>query len=119
MKVTAATVGFAIGNKFAPGLLDFFAGKFGVAAQQSDQGGAVAVRDPNLTQAGQTPGATHGPFDSESFSTSAQMWLNKNPGAAGLGLGLGLIALAMLSARPKAGPMQRLAMQGARLARRL
>jgi len=119
VKVTAATVGFAIGNKFAPGLLDFFAGKFGVAAQQSDQGGAVAVRDPNLTQAGQTPGATHGPFDSESFSTSAQMWLNKNPGAAGLGLGLGLIALAMLSARPKAGPMQRLAMQGARLARRL
>ena len=118
VKVTATTVAFAVGNKFAPGLLDFLGGKFGVAAQQSDQGGAVADRDPNLNQAGKK-GGTHGPFDSESFSTSGQMWLNKNPGAAGLGLGLGLIALALLAGRARPGTLDRLADQGARLLRQV
>lgn len=98
VKVTASTLGFAVANKFAPGVLDYFAGKFGVAAQQSDQGGAVAVRDPNLRGPGQKPSSTHGPFDSESLSTSVQMWANKNPGAVGLGLSLGLIGLALLAA---------------------
>ena len=124
VKVTATTVGFALANKVAPGLLDLFGGKFGVAAQQSDQGGPVAVRDPNLNAAGKTPGATHGPFDSESLSTSAQMWVNKNPGAAGIGLGLGLVALALLAGRPRPRTMtervmNRVADGGARLLRRV
>ncbi len=119
VKVTASTVAFAIGNKFAPSLLDFFAGKFAVDAQQSDQGGAVAVRDPNLNEAGKQPGATHGPFDSESLSTSAQMWVNKNRGAAGLGLGLGLIALALLAGRPRAGTVERIAERGVRFLRQV
>ena len=113
VKVTASTVGFAIGNKFAPGLLDFFGGKFGTMAQQSDDG--APPLDPNLNKPGQMPSATHGPFDSESFSTSAQMWANKNQGVLGLGLGLGLIALALLVQRPAAGPVVRMARQGARL----
>ncbi len=96
VKVTGSTLGFAVANKFAPGLLDFFAGKFGVTAQQSDQGGAVEDRDPNLNGPGKRPSATHGPFDNESLSTSAQMWANKNRGAVGLALGVGLIGLAML-----------------------
>jgi short-subunit dehydrogenase len=104
VKVSGSTLGFAIGNKLTPSLLDYFAGKFGVAAQQSDQGGAVAVRDPNLYGPGQRPSSTHGPFDSESLSTSVQMWANKNRGAVGLALGLGLIGLAML-----AGPSARAA----------
>ncbi len=117
VKVTASTVGVAIGNKFAPGLLDFFGGKLGTVAQQSDDG--APPTDPNLNKPGQAVSATHGQFDSESFSTSAQMWANKNQGVVGLGLGLGLIALALLAARPSAGPVERIAMQGTRLLRRV
>lgn len=104
VKVSGSTLGFAIANKLAPGLLDYFAGKFGVAAQQSDQDGAVTLRDPNLYGPGQRPSSTHGPFDNESLSTSMQMWANKNRGAVGLAVGLGLIGLAML-----AGPSMRAA----------
>ena len=104
VKVSGTTLGFAIGNKLTPSLLDFFAGKFGVAWQQSDQGGAVEIRDPNLNKPGQRPSSTHGPFDNESLSTSVQMWANKNRGAVGLAVGLGLIGLAML-----AGPSARAA----------
>ncbi|HEY0206199.1 MAG TPA: SDR family oxidoreductase [Acetobacteraceae bacterium] len=118
VKVTASTVAFAIGNKFAPGLLDVLGGKFGVAAQQTDQGGAVTVRDPNLNGPGKQ-GGTHGPFDSESFSSSAQMWVNKNPGAAGLGLGLGLIALALLAGRPRVSGMEQIAKRGMHLLRQV
>jgi len=96
VKVTGSTVAVAIGNTFAPGLLDFVAGKLGTMAQQSNKGGAVAVRDPNLYRPGQTASATHGPFDGESLSTSVQMWANKNRGA-GMLLGLGLVGLAMLA----------------------
>ena len=104
VKVTGSTLGFAIANKLTPGVLDYFAGKFGVAAQQSDQGGAVTMRDPNLNGPGQRPSSTHGPFDSESLSTSLQMWANKNRGAVGLAVGVGLVGLAML-----AGPSARAA----------
>jgi len=104
VKVGGATVGFAVANKLTPGLLDFLAGKFGVTSQQSDEGGAVAVRDPNLNGPGQKPSSTHGPFDGESLSSSMQMWANKNRGAVGLAVGLGLIGLAML-----AGPSARAA----------
>lgn len=97
VKVAGATLGFAVANKLTPGVLDYFAGKFGVAGQQSDQGGAVAMRDPNLNGPGQRPSSTHGPFDSESLSTSAQMWANKHGGAVGLALGMGLIGLALLA----------------------
>lgn len=95
IKVTSETVIAAVGNKFAPGLLDFLAGIGGVAAQQSDQGGAVAVRDPNLFHPAKLPSPSHGAFDSESRSTSVQMWAEKNRGA--VGLGFGLIALAALA----------------------
>lgn len=113
VKVSGSTLGFAVVNKLTPGLLDYFAGKFGVAAQQSDQGGAVTIRDPNLYGPGQRPSSTHGPFDNESLSTSLQMWANRNRGAVGLAVGLGLIGLAML-----AGPSARAA-SGAGAARLL
>ncbi len=97
VKVTGSTLGFAVANKVAPGLLDYLSGKFGVTAQQSDKGGDVEIRDPNLNGPGQRPSSTHGPFDSESLNTSVQMWANKNRGAAvGLALGVGLIGLAIL-----------------------
>jgi len=120
VKVTGSTLGFAVANKLTPSLLDFLAGKFGVAAQQSDQGGAVEVKDPNLNGPGKRPSSTHGPFDSESLSTSAQMWANKNRGTVGLALGLGLIGLAVLtgpSARAALGVGTRIA--AGRVLRRL
>ncbi len=114
VKVAGATLGFAVANKLTPGLLDFFAGKVGVTSQQSNEGGAVAVRDPNLHGPGQRPSSVHGPFDGESLSTSAQMWANKNRGAVGLAVGLGLIGLAML-----AGPSARAMVGGGAAARAL
>ena len=100
VKVAGPSLGFAIGNKFAPNLFDLFAGKAGVAAQQTSKRGAVEVRDPNLFTPPTRPSPTHGPFDEESLSVSPQMWLNKNRTA--VGLGLGLIALAALAGTPRA-----------------
>jgi len=124
VKVTGLAVGFAVANKLTPGLLDYFAGKFGVMAQQSNQDGAVAVRDPNLNGPGQCPSSTHGPFDNESLSSSAQMWANKNRGAMGLALGMGLIGLALLAgpsarAASAAGGLEAGRMVARRLARHL
>lgn len=99
VKVGGQTVAIALGNTFAPGLLDFLGGLVGPASQQSDKGGAVAVRDPNLFAPAKLPSPTHGAFDGESLSSSAQMWAEKNRGA--VGLGLGLIALAALASVPQ------------------
>ena len=94
VKVAEPTVGLALGNKLMPSLLDFMAGQVGVALQQTDRGGAVAVRDRNLERPGQLA-ASHGAFDDESLTFSPQMWLQKN--RDGLGVGLGLVALALLA----------------------
>lgn len=95
VKVTSSTLGISIANKLAPSLLDYALGKAGVAAQQTDKGGAAAKRDPNLFKPASVAGSTHGAFDSESRSFSVQMLLNGHRGAALLGLGL--IALAALA----------------------
>ena len=99
VKVGEATLVFAIGNKFVPELMDWVAGKVGVALQQSDAGptSPIALRDTNLHQAGRT-GGMHGPFDAESLPVSPQMWANKNLGV--LAVGAGLVAMALL-ARPR------------------
>ncbi len=95
VKVSATTVGTALGNNLAPSLLDYALGKLGVIAQQSGKGGAVAKREPNLFKPASEPGPTHGPFDSESLSFSPQMWLTEHRGTAFFGLGL--VALAALA----------------------
>ena len=115
VKVTATTVLFSIANKFAPSLLDWGAGQGAVAAQQSDEGGAVAVRDPNLREPGKISG-THGPFDNESMGVSAQMWVNKNPAVAGMVLSLGLLGLALLLSGRR-GTLERIAREGVGIAR--
>ena len=93
--VGGSTVAFALGNKVAPGLMDWGAGRVGVQLQQSDRTG-VASEATNLMSPGRT-GPTHGAFDRESLRFSAQLWANKNQ--AGLGLALGLVVLAMLGGR--------------------
>ncbi len=87
-KLGVVTKLFAAGNTLAPGVLDYAAGKAGVMAQQSLQGGRVALRDPNLRTAGRT-GPIAGPFKSGSLSI--------------LALSLGLIALARLSSPSPSG----------------
>ncbi len=91
-KVTGSTLAFAVGNKLAPGLLDRLS-TLGVAVQKTTSGTVTAARDPNTFSAATKPAGTHGPFDGESLSSSAQWWLNKSPAA--LGVGLGVLALAL------------------------
>ncbi|GAC1338046.1 MAG: SDR family oxidoreductase [Acetobacteraceae bacterium] len=98
--VTETTMGIALGNALAPGLMDYVAGRFGIPAQQSDRGVAAAAHDPNLDRPGRTA-AAHGDFDAESTSFTPQMWMARNRDA--LGLGLGLIALAWLAGRSGRG----------------
>ena len=98
VKVTEQTIALALGNKLAPGLMDYLAGKLGVAPQLADRDDPVAERDPNLDRPGRN-NAIHGPFDAESLSSSPQMWANRNRDA--IGFGLGLIALAWLAGRAR------------------
>ena len=95
VKVSATTVGVAVGNTLAPSLLDYLLGKLGVIAQQSGKDGAVAKRASNLFKPAPETGPTHGPFDSESLPFSPQVWLTEHRGAALVGLGL--VALAALA----------------------
>ncbi len=95
-RVTGETVAFSVGNKLAPGLLDQLSGLFGVAVQHTDRDDVAERRDPNTYGPSTRPSGTHGPFDSESLSTSVQWWLSKN--SASLGLGVGLLALGTMAA---------------------
>lgn len=95
VKVTATTVAIALANKVAPGMLDYATGRIGFLAQQSDKGGAVAARDPNLFGPPSRAGEAHGAFDSESLSFSPQMWLSAHREV--VLLGLGLVALAAVT----------------------
>lgn len=87
-RVGGQTVATTIGNTLAPGLVDLMFGLVGVAVQQTTRKDVAAVRDPSIYAASSRVAGTHGPFDNESFSTSATWWLTKNPAAACLGLGL-------------------------------
>jgi NAD(P)-dependent dehydrogenase (short-subunit alcohol dehydrogenase family) len=94
-QVGGATAGFSLGNALAPGLLDRLAGLLGVVTQQTRRQAVVGARDPSTFAAATVPQGTHGPFDSEALSSSAQWWLQKNPAAR---VALGLLALALVRA---------------------
>lgn len=87
-RVTGSTLGFAIGNKIAPGLLDNLSGLVGVMAQKTTNKNVLAVRDTNTFEPSSRPASMHGPFDRESLSTSVQWAINRSSGAARFGLGL-------------------------------
>ncbi len=97
-QVGGATAGFSLGNILAPGLLDRIAGLFGVFTQQTRRRAVVDARDPSAFAAATLPQGTHGPFDSEALSSSAQWWLQKNP-AARIALALLALGLARAAAR--------------------
>jgi hypothetical protein len=101
-KVTGSTVGFAVGNAIAPGLLDLIAGIVGVRAQKSTRPGVVDARDPTPFSASTRSAGMHGPFDREALSRSAQWAFNKSPAA--VRFTVGLLAIGMLhAARGNAG----------------
>ncbi len=95
-RVTGSTLGFAIGNKIAPGVMDNLAGLVGVMAQKTTREHVMAVRDMNTFEPSSRPASMHGPFDSESLKTSVQWAINKSPGV--MRFGLGLLALGFISA---------------------
>ena len=82
VKVTEQTIALALGNKLAPGLMDYLAGKDRRGAAVAGCDHPVAERDPNLDRPGRN-NAIHGPFDAESLSSSPQMWANRNRDAIG------------------------------------
>jgi NAD(P)-dependent dehydrogenase (short-subunit alcohol dehydrogenase family) len=94
-QVGGATAGFSLGNALAPGLLDRVAGLFGVVSQQTRRRAVVDARDPNTFAGSAVAQGTHGPFDGEALSSSAQWWLQKNPAAR---IALGLVALGLVRA---------------------
>jgi MYXO-CTERM domain-containing protein len=95
-RVTGSTASFAIGNSVAPGLLDTVAGIAGIPVQTTARDDVTAARDPNVYAPAARPSGTHGPFDSESLSTSLHWALNKGPPV--VRMGLGLLALGVLGA---------------------
>jgi NAD(P)-dependent dehydrogenase (short-subunit alcohol dehydrogenase family) len=75
--VGGPTVKAIVGNKIAPGLLDYYLGRTGYKSQQTDE-----PKDPNQPDNLFAPvprdfGA-HGTFDDQATSCSKELWLAKN-----------------------------------------
>jgi short-subunit dehydrogenase len=72
--VGSSTVAAIVGQKFAPGFLDWYLGKTGYDAQQYD-GREDPNRPNNLWES--VPGnyAAHGAFDARASRSSAELWL--------------------------------------------
>jgi NAD(P)-dependent dehydrogenase (short-subunit alcohol dehydrogenase family) len=87
-RVTGSTLGFSVGNKLVPGLLDHVAGLVGVLTQKTKRQSVVDARDPNTFSPSSRPSGTHGPFDVEALATSAQWSFVKNPAVVRFGIGL-------------------------------
>jgi short-subunit dehydrogenase len=95
--VTGMTASIVLGNTLVPSLMDYLLGKFGRAVQQTDR--TDIGRDDNLFQPAREAGPTHGAYDNEALSGSAQMWLTKHRSAALLGVGM--VALAAVAGRAR------------------
>ena len=89
--VGGQTVQTALLNALAPGLADRLVGLAAPFAQTSRNQGVAAARDETLfTPSTRAPGS-HGPFDRESLSWSAQLWATTHRGTVAAGaLGAGL-----------------------------
>ena len=98
--VTGESLGFIVGNKIAPGLIDRLSGRFAVAVQQTTDETVVQARDPNTFSGATRDLGEHGPFDPESLSGSLQWRLNRSSTAMKVGVALAALGLLVL-ARPK------------------
>ena len=95
-RVGGQTAAIRVGNVLAPGLIDTVAGVIGVRPQQTTRKDVADLRDPSTFHGSTRASGTHGPFDGESLSSSAQWWLSKAP--IPLKLGLGLLLLGFVKA---------------------
>ncbi len=98
--VGGQSVQIALLNGLAPRLADLVIGAFGPKLQESTNQGVADTRDINLFTPSTRAAPEHGPFDSESLSTSAQFWASKNRGAVGAGLALGAVLLGLALVAP-------------------
>jgi short-subunit dehydrogenase len=100
-RVTGATAGFSLGNKVAPGVLDYLAGAIGVPAQKTARHDVSAARDPNTFSPPARPSGIHGPFDGEALSTSAHWRFTKSPAIVRAGAGLLALGALQLARRKR------------------
>jgi short-subunit dehydrogenase len=81
VKVGASTVLTILGEKFVPGLLDYYLGRTGYKAQQTGER-ISADRPDNLYKS--VPGhfGAHGSFDKRATNLSPEVWMTTHRGAA-------------------------------------
>jgi len=99
--VGLSTLEAVIGNMVAPGLLDFYLGKTGYKAQQTDQP-ADHDRPDNLWEPVAGDHGAHGSFDDRARDSSPELWLathERELALAGLGLGAITAACAAVARR--------------------
>ncbi len=103
LSVGSPTVQAIWGQKVAPGLLDYFLGRTGYDAQQTD-----ALIDPNRPHNLWEPVAgdhgAHGIFDARAASFSPQLWANTHRGLlaiAGAGIAAGFVCADLLRRRKR------------------
>ncbi|HEX6330275.1 MAG TPA: SDR family oxidoreductase [Actinomycetota bacterium] len=107
MWVGASTVGTILANRIAPGILDRYLARTGVASQQTDE-----PRDPdrpdNLYGPVEGDRGAHGVFGDRASARSSQVWASKHRAAvasalAVLGIGATVSAVRRRSSRPASG----------------
>ncbi len=99
--VGLSTLEAVIGSMVAPGLLDFYLGKTGYKAQQTDQP-ADRDRPDNLWEPVAGDHGAHGSFDDRARDSSPELWLathERELALAGLGLGAITAACAVVARR--------------------
>lgn len=95
MTVGVPAVVAIYGNKIAPGLGDFYLGKYGYESQMTDEP-VDPNRPNNLYEPVAGDHGAHGIFDARSYSSSPQAWANMNRGTlalavAGVAAGVALL----------------------------
>jgi NAD(P)-dependent dehydrogenase (short-subunit alcohol dehydrogenase family) len=83
--VGSSTVVAILGQKFVPGVLDFYLGRTGYDSQQYD-GNADLHRPDNLWQPVQGEFAVHGEFDDRAHEHSLELWADQHRWLLALGL---------------------------------
>lgn len=103
--VTGSTAATLIGNKFAPGLLDRYLARTGYCSQQTDRPRAPDQPTNLWTPADDTGGrdhGSHGAFDGQATSHSAQLWASQHHGLlATVGTAAGAVAYVLAVRRAR------------------
>ena len=99
MWVGLPTVATILGNRVAPGLLDWFLARTNVDAQQVD-GVPPDDREPNLFRPRPGDAGAHGSFDHKAFSRSPALWVSRHRAASIAAVtAVGATAVAVLGRR--------------------